>query len=93
VFQQALESYDLVKLRTVELERIHSTSLILRQLRQFVHCKAQLDHLLKASSEVGGIQGGAGIYVYIFIDNVSVFIMNIWMDAYVHTYEYIDIEG
>ena len=45
--KEALDSYDLVKLRTEELERIHSTSMILRQLRQFVHCKAQLDHFIQ----------------------------------------------
>jgi len=57
--KEALESYDLVKLRTEELERIHSTSMVLRQLRQFVHCKAQLDHLLKATNEAdGGASGG-----------------------------------
>ena len=57
--KEALESYDLVKLRTEELERIHSTSMILRQLRQFVNCKAQLDHLLKATNESeGGLKEG-----------------------------------
>jgi hypothetical protein len=61
IFIQALESYDLVKLRTVELERIHTTSMILRQLRQFVHCRAQLEHLLKAAGEVGGIKGNSFI--------------------------------
>ena len=56
--KEALESYDLVKLRTEELERIHSTSMVLRQLRQFVHCKAQLDHLLKATNEADAGAGG-----------------------------------
>jgi hypothetical protein len=55
--RQALESYDLVKLRTMELERMHTTSMLLRQLRHFFHCKAQLEHLLNAAGEVGGIKG------------------------------------
>ena len=57
MYVQALESYDLVKLKTLELERIHTTSMILRQLRQFVHCRAQLEYLLKTASEEGGLKG------------------------------------
>ena len=56
-YGQALESYDLVKLRTMELERMHTTSMLLRQLRHFFHCKAQLEHLLTAAGEVGGLKG------------------------------------
>ena len=55
--RQALESYDLVKLRTTELERMHTTSMLLRQLRHFFNCKAQLEHLLNAAGDVGGIKG------------------------------------
>ena len=45
---QSASSYDLIKNRTLELERIHETNVILRQLRQFVHAKAQLDHYVQA---------------------------------------------
>lgn len=36
---------------------MHTTSMLLRQLRHFFHCKAQLEHLLNAAGEVGGIKG------------------------------------
>jgi len=49
--KEALQSHDLVKLRTSELERIHGASTTLRYLRQFTHAKAQLDHVLKAVVE------------------------------------------
>jgi hypothetical protein len=48
--KDALDSFDLVKNRTIELERIHQTNLILRQLRQFAHAKAQLNHHVKISN-------------------------------------------
>jgi hypothetical protein len=41
---QTLDSYELVRSRTIELERIHETSVILKQLRQFNHAKTQLEH-------------------------------------------------
>lgn len=49
--KEALQSYDLVKLRTCELERIHSASTSLRYLRQFSNAKAQLDHALKSATK------------------------------------------
>lgn len=52
--KEALQSYDLVKLRTAELERIHSASTSLRYLRQFSHAKAQLDHVLKGNADATG---------------------------------------
>lgn len=68
--KEALQSYDLVKQRTSELERIHSASTSLRYLRQFSHAKSQLDHLLKGIASSGEQQtsvsdimkgGGAGM--------------------------------
>lgn len=47
--KEALDSHDLVKSRTAELERLHSTSTSLRLLRQFAHSKSQLDHHLKTN--------------------------------------------
>lgn len=47
--KEALDSHDLVKTRTAELERLHSTSTSLRLLRQFAHSKSQLDHHLKTN--------------------------------------------
>lgn len=58
--QEALESHDMVKLRTTELERIHSTSIMLRHLRQFAHAKSQLDHHLKVSMEEASKASGDG---------------------------------
>ena len=40
---EALEMHDIVRIRTSELERIHSTSISLRLLRQFAHAKSQLN--------------------------------------------------
>ena len=48
-----MESYGLVSSRTAELECIHSTSITLHQLKQFVHAKHQLDNYLKNSDETG----------------------------------------
>lgn len=43
------ESFDQVQSRTDELGRMHETAVALRQLRQFVHVRGQLEHLLKGS--------------------------------------------
>jgi hypothetical protein len=61
---QTTSSYDLVKTRTVELERIHETSVLLRQLRQFVHAKAQLAHYVQVDQKTVAEQG-ACIYVLV----------------------------
>ena len=58
--KEALQSYDLVKMRTAELERIHSASTTLRYLRQFSHAKAQLDHVLKGNEAKP--KGGQSIF-------------------------------
>lgn len=39
-------------MRSAELERIHQTSIILRQFRQFMHAKGQLDFYLKSNQNV-----------------------------------------
>jgi hypothetical protein len=56
-FTQTSDSYELVKSRTMELERIHETSIILKQLRQFNHAKAQLDHYTKEAKDLSGVKG------------------------------------
>ena len=43
------ESVEAVQGKTEELERMHETAVILRQLRQFVHVRAQLEHMLRGS--------------------------------------------
>ena len=45
---QALESHKVVQTRTLELERIQTTSAILRYVRQFSHASSQMDHSLAA---------------------------------------------
>jgi hypothetical protein len=45
--KDAMESHNLVASRTLELERIHETAILLHQLKQFVQSKAQLDQYLK----------------------------------------------
>lgn len=47
------ESYELVKTKTQELERIHETNFILNQLRQFIKTKAQLTQYLKNQDDKG----------------------------------------
>jgi hypothetical protein len=42
--------HSLVLNRTTELERIHATGIILRQLRQFAHSLAQLEHYVNDQS-------------------------------------------
>ena len=49
--KEAVDSHELVRMKTVELERIHLTSTLIRQLRQFAHAKSQLDHLLQNESD------------------------------------------
>lgn len=49
--KETLDTHSLVQRRTTELERIHTTGIILRQLRQFAHALAQLEHY---------VNGGAG---------------------------------
>jgi hypothetical protein len=46
---EAQEALETVESKTTELERIHDTSVALRQLRQFVHVKGQLEHSLQAA--------------------------------------------
>jgi hypothetical protein len=56
--REALSSHDVVQTRTKELERIHQTGSLLRQLRQFAHAYGQLEHLMSAlkSSKKGSIE-------------------------------------
>ena len=49
--KEAVDSHELVRMKTTELERIHMTSTLIRQLRQFAHAKSQLDHLLQGEGE------------------------------------------
>lgn len=50
--REASESYESVRTRTVELERIHETSSLLKQLKQFNHAKAQIDHYTKDAKDL-----------------------------------------
>ena len=50
--KEAIDSHELVRMKTTELERIHTTSTLIRQLRQFAHAKSQLDHLLQSEGEL-----------------------------------------
>jgi hypothetical protein len=45
-----IETHNLVQNRTNELERIHTTGIILRQLRQFAHALGQLEHYVNDDS-------------------------------------------
>lgn len=51
--KETLEAHSLVQSRATELERIHSTGIILRQLRQFAHALAQLEHYVNDGSDMG----------------------------------------
>jgi chromosome segregation ATPase len=55
--RETSESYELVRSRTMELERIHETSIVLKQLRQFNHAKAQLDHYTQEATDLSGVKG------------------------------------
>jgi hypothetical protein len=46
-----------VRGRTIELERIHETSVVLKQLRQFTHAKAQLELYTKLDSKTSHDNG------------------------------------
>jgi hypothetical protein len=50
---QAAESHTLVASRTSELERIHATSILLHQLKLFVHAKASLEAYTQKPDETG----------------------------------------
>ena len=52
-FLQATESHELVASRTSELERIHTTSITLHQLKAFVHAKSELDAYIKSPDDKG----------------------------------------
>lgn len=47
------ESYDVVRNKTQELERIHETNFLLNQLRQFMKAKSQLTQYLKNQDDKG----------------------------------------
>jgi len=49
--KEAIDSHELVRMKTMELERIHLTNTLIRQLRQFAHAKSQLDHLLQNDTD------------------------------------------
>ena len=49
------ESYELVKSRTYELERIQETNVILQQVKQFLKLKQQLDNYLQNSEDKGNV--------------------------------------
>ena len=50
--KETIGTHDLVESRTMELENIHTTGIILRQLRQFAHALGQLEHYVNDSSNV-----------------------------------------
>ena len=52
--KDALDSHGVIKAKTLELSRIHEANALLRQLRQFVHAKSQLDHHMKAAADHEG---------------------------------------
>ena len=58
--KEAIDSHELVRLKTLELERIHTTSTLIRQLRQFAHSKSQLDHNLQNDALMNSKDGTAG---------------------------------
>lgn len=49
--KETFDSHSVVQSRTIELERIHATSTMLSQLKQFVRAKAQLDVYLAGGDE------------------------------------------
>lgn len=51
--KETVDTHRLVQSRTIELERIHTTGIILRQLRQFAHALAQLEHYVNDGSDMG----------------------------------------
>jgi hypothetical protein len=51
-FLQVFACHELIRMRTAELERIHHTSIVLRQFRQFMHAKGQLDYYLKTNQSM-----------------------------------------
>ena len=57
--RETFDSFAVIQSRTLELERIHQTAALLRQLRQFTHAKAQLDHY-SASSPLKKSTGESG---------------------------------
>ncbi len=56
-----------MKGRTIELERIHETSVVLKQLRQFTHAKAQLELYTKFDSKTTQDTGFDRIYHLVLI--------------------------
>lgn len=50
---QTSESYNLVKTRTAELEKIHETSNMLNNLKRFVKAQSQLDQYLRNPEDKG----------------------------------------
>lgn len=62
---QTVEVHDLLRARTSELERIHATSTMLRQLRQFAHALAQLNHYIN-EEPIKDKSGPKGWYLIIF---------------------------
>jgi hypothetical protein len=50
--KETVGTHALVQSRTLELERIHTTGIVLRQLRQFAHALAQLEHYVNDGSSV-----------------------------------------
>ena len=61
--REALSSHEVVKKRTHELERIHQTGSLLRQIRQYSHAQGQLDHLMDALNRTkdGSEEGARGL--------------------------------
>lgn len=51
--KEVADSYNAVRVKTYELERIHTTWQVLTQLKQFVQAKSQLDDYLKNSDDKG----------------------------------------
>jgi hypothetical protein len=63
-----VEVHDLLRARTSELERIHATSTMLRQLRQFAHAIAQLNHYVNEDSTKDNKNGLKGSLFCSFIE-------------------------
>ncbi|RYY68486.1 hypothetical protein EON63_24745 [archaeon] len=61
--KEVADSYNAVRVKTYELERIHTTWQVLTQLKQFVHAKSQLDEYLKNSDDKGQWAGQVGLLV------------------------------
>ena len=55
--KEVVSSYSYIQDRTTELENIHARGLALRYVRQFIHCRAQLQHHLSLTESTNSKDG------------------------------------